>query len=40
MTGIDDPHAGETQEVAAFRRTLRPGHGGSFDYFVLLGLQP
>jgi putative toxin-antitoxin system antitoxin component (TIGR02293 family) len=40
MAGMDDPAAGETQEVAAFRRSLRQGRSGSYDYFVLLGLAP
>jgi putative toxin-antitoxin system antitoxin component (TIGR02293 family) len=40
MAGIDDPAGGETQDVAAFRRALQKGRGGSYDYFVLLGLQP
>ena len=40
MAGMDDAALGETQDVAAFRRTLRPGRGGAYDYFVLLGLQP
>lgn len=40
MAGMDDPFAGETQDVATFRRALRQGRSGSYDYFVLLGLQP
>jgi putative toxin-antitoxin system antitoxin component (TIGR02293 family) len=41
MAGTELPDASsETQDVAAFRRSLREGRAGSYDYFVLLGLQP
>jgi hypothetical protein len=40
MAGRRPGRGSETQDVAAFRRALAGRARGSYDYFVLLGLQP